>query len=260
MWRRVFAASMSVSFFRAAAAALLLAVAGTAVPVTAAPTDSPLVTRKADVGHRDFRRAKQVLPAIYTGMEEDFYCGCKYEGKDMDLKSCGYQVRKQATRASRLEWEHVVSAWAIGHQRQCWQEGGRKACDRDPFFQRAEGDLVNLVPSIGEVNGDRGNLSFNVWAQRPTTIYGECQTVVDFKQRSVQPRPEVRGRIARIYFYMHETYDLRMSRQDRQLMCAWARSTPVDEWERRRDSRIKARQGNGNHFVTDPAATARFCS
>lgn len=164
-------------------------------------------------------------------------------------------------RAKKLEWEHVVTAWTLGHQRQCWQNGGgRKACGADPAFARAEGDLVNLVPAVGEVNNDRSNLPFSVWTQRPQTIYGQCQTVVDFKAGAVQPRPEVRGRIARIYMYMHETYSLRMSGQDKQLMCAWARSTPVDQWELTRDRRIAARQGNGNRFVTDPKAVANYCA
>jgi len=250
--------SVPASLFRSALFAISLLAAA---PAPAAPSsDTPLVTRKADVGHRDFRRAKEILPSIYTGMQEDFYCGCKYEGKDMNLASCGYQVRKQAARASKLEWEHIVAAWTLGHQRQCWQNGGRKACAADPAFARAEGDLVNLVPSVGEVNGDRSNLPFSVWTQRPDTIYGQCQTVVDFKLGAVQPRPEVRGRIARIYMYMHETYSLRMSRQDKQLMCAWARSMPVDQWELTRDRRIAARQGNGNRFVTDPKAVANYCA
>lgn len=250
--------SLPVSLFRSALLALSLLAASPAP--AAPPSDTSLVTRKADVGHRDFRRAKEILPSIYTGMQEDFYCGCKYEGKVMNLASCGYQVRKQAARASKLEWEHVVAAWTLGHQRQCWQNGGRKACAADPAFARAEGDLVNLVPSVGEVNGDRSNLPFSVWTQRPDTIYGQCQTVVDFKLRAVQPRPEVRGRIARIYMYMHDTYSLRMSRQDKQLMCAWARSMPVDQWELTRDRRIVARQGNGNRFVTDPKAVANYCA
>jgi len=249
--------SLPASLFRSALLAISLLAAA---PAPAAPSDTTLVTRKADVGHRDFRRAKEILPSIYTGMQEDFYCGCKYEGKDMNLASCGYQVRKQAARASKLEWEHIVAAWTLGHQRQCWQNGGRKACAADPAFARAEGDLVNLVPSVGEVNGDRSNLPFSVWTQRPDTIYGQCQTVVDFKLGAVQPRPEVRGRIARIYMYMHETYSLRMSRQDKQLMCAWARSMPVDQWELTRDRRIAARQGNGNRFVTDPKAVANYCA
>lgn len=219
-----------------------------------------LVSRPSAVGHRDFQNAKKVLPRVYAGMEQTFYCGCKYTGKDIDHGSCGYQVRKNANRASKLEWEHVVPAWNIGHQRQCWQHGGRKNCTRtDDTFRQAEGDLVNLVPAIGEVNGDRSNFGFSVWSNDPAPIYGSCKTVVDFKRRAVQPRQEIRGQVARIQIYMHTRYDLRMSEQEQRLFCAWGKAYAVDDGERKRDARIVQLQGSGNRFVTDPAAMARFC-
>ncbi|CAM5322348.1 hypothetical protein SSTU70S_05180 [Stutzerimonas stutzeri] len=70
-----------------------------------------------------------------------------------------------------MEWEHIVPAWVIGHQRRCWQQGGRKHCTaNDPVFSRAEADLHNLVPVVGEVNGDRSNFGFGMlrpaWAVR----------------------------------------------------------------------------------------------
>ncbi|MDX1268943.1 MAG: endonuclease, partial [Oceanisphaera sp.] len=107
-----------------------------------------------------FRQAKQAAPAIYNDHPVTFYCGCPIDahGKKLvpNLERCGYQVRKQQKRASRIEWEHVVPAWELGHQRQCWQQGGRKNCTRnDTVFKRMEGDLHNLVPAVGEVNGDR---------------------------------------------------------------------------------------------------------
>ncbi|WP_281169741.1 endonuclease [Thiomicrospira pelophila] len=37
---------------------------------------------------------------------------------------------------------------------------------------------------------------------------GSCNFKVNFKQRVVEPRDEVKGIIARIYFYMHDRYDL----------------------------------------------------
>jgi deoxyribonuclease-1 len=228
----------------------------TALPAHAAP----LVTRPTAVGPRDFKHAKQVLPRLYANLEQDFYCGCNYKGKTIDQKSCGFRPRKNAARAARLEWEHVVPAWNIGHQRQCWQQGGRKHCAAsDPVYGKAEGDLVNLVPAIGEVNGDRSNFRFNVWDNNPTPMYGQCRTVVDFKQRRVQPRQVVRGRIARIQMYMHTTYRLRMSDQERRLFCTWAKAYPVDAWEREREQRIWKIQGSGNPFVSQPAATERFC-
>lgn len=230
-----------------------------------APNPSPdepveLVTGRTATGQRDFNRAKQVLPDVFRGMESDFYCGCAYKGKEMDLASCGYTPRKSETRASRLEWEHVVPAWVLGHQRQCWQNGGRKNCsNNDPQFKSAEGNLVNLVPSVGEVNGDRSNYAYSAWTSKPEPMYGQCKTIVDFKNKKAQPREEVRGRIARIHFYMYERYQLKLSKQDQQLMCAWAKTYPVDDWEVKRDQRIVKLQGDGNHFVSEKT-TAAFCA
>jgi deoxyribonuclease-1 len=173
---------------------------------------------------------------------------------------CGYQPRKNVTRAARIEWEHVVPAWVLGHQRQCWQQGGRRHCtDTDAIFRRAEGDLNNLVPAVGEVNGDRSNFSYSAWTRQPTSMYGACQTIVDFKLRRVQPREEVRGRAARITLYMYQTYDLQLSRQDKQLMCAWSKTYGVDEWEKKRDQRIVRWQGTGNRLVSDPAWLKASC-
>lgn len=103
---------------------------------------------------RTFSEAKKAAWKLYAPQSTEFYCGCKYTGNRVDLKACGYVPRKNAKRASRIEWEHIVPAWQIGHQRQCWQSGGRKNCTRyDPVYQKAEADLHNLVPSIGEVYG-----------------------------------------------------------------------------------------------------------
>lgn len=225
-----------------------------------------LVTGPNDVGPRNFTHAKEVLPRVYSGHENDFYCNCPFQGKEMDLQACGVRPRKQAVRAQRLEWEHVVPAWAIGHQRQCWQTkidgrmGGRRHCTRsDPDFVRAEGDLVNLVPAVGEINGDRSHYGYGAWTQNPQPMYGQCQTIIDFKQRAIQPRPAVRGEIARIQFYMADTYRLRLSRQDSRLFCAWAHQFPVSQWERLRDSRIVALQGYGNRYVQQPDAIKQRC-
>jgi len=219
------------------------------------------------IGHRDFRYAKKVLPNVYQqDLERDFYCDCSYSGKEIDLKSCGYVPRKQIVRAKRLEWEHIVPAWVLGHQRACWQKkingklGGRRNCTHnDPIFARAEGDLINLVPSIGEINGDRQNFRYSIWSSNPTPIYGQCQTIIDFKNKRIQPRKEIRGRIARIQFYMAEQYGIRLTREDKRIFCAWAREYPVDSWEFERDKRIQKIQGNSNHYVTEALATGKVC-
>lgn len=215
---------------------LLLLACCLALPALAAPP-------------RTFSEAKKIAWQLYAHQSVEFYCGCRYSGNRIDLQSCGYQPRKNPQRAERLEWEHVVPAWVIGHQRRCWQQGGRKHCARsDEAFRRAEADLFNLVPSIGEINGDRSNLSF-AWLPQAPGQYGACPMVVDFQARKVMPRPKVRGMIARTYFYMSQRYGLRMSPQERRLFEAWSRHYPVETWERQRNQRIACVMGWSNPFV-----------
>ena len=78
----------------------------------------------AAAGIHSFSQAKAAGVKVNADVPGDFYCGCKidWQGKKgvIDLESCGYKVRKNENRASRVEWEHVVPAWQFGHQRQCW--------------------------------------------------------------------------------------------------------------------------------------------
>lgn len=185
----------------------------------------------------------------------ELYCGCKWtwvgkSGGRIDAESCGLKTRKQETRAERTEWEHIVPAWTFGHQRQCWQNGGRKHCvDDDPVFRAMEADLFNLYPSVGEVNGDRSNFNYGM-ASNVAAQYGQCKTKVDFDQRAAEPRDEVKGLVARTTFYMFDRYQLNMSRQQQQLLMAWDKQYPVTAWESERNRRIASIMGHANPFVT----------
>lgn len=185
----------------------------------------------------------------------ELYCGCKWSwvgksGGRVDAESCGYQTRKQQSRAERTEWEHIVPAWTFGNQRQCWQKGGREHCvNEDPVFAAMEADLFNLYPSVGEVNGDRSNFNYGM-APGIAPQYGQCKTRVDFNQRAAEPRDEVKGLVARTTFYMFDRYSLSMSRQQQQLLMAWDKQHPVTAWEKERNKRIAAIMGYSNPFVT----------
>lgn len=200
----------------------------------------------------NFQQAKAFAAEINADAPGSFYCGCKinWQGKKgvPDLNSCGYQARKNANRASRIEWEHVMPAWEFGHQRQCWQNGGRKNCSKDPDYRRIETDLHNLQPAIGEVNGDRGNFAYSQW-NGSEKQYGQCEMKVDFKLKQAEPPARARGAIARTYFYMRDQYHLRISRQQTQLFTAWDKLYPVTKWECERDQRIARVQGNHNPYV-----------
>ncbi|THB86308.1 deoxyribonuclease I [Pantoea allii] len=200
----------------------------------------------------NFQQAKTFAAAINADAPGSFYCGCKiqWQGKKgiPDLNSCGYQPRKNANRAARIEWEHVMPAWEFGHQRQCWQDGGRKNCSKDPDYRRIESDLHNLEPAVGEVNGDRGNFAYSQW-NGSEKQYGQCEMKIDFKLKQAEPPARARGAIARTYFYMRDQYHLRISRQQTQLFTAWDKLYPVTQWECERDQRIAKVQGNHNPYV-----------
>jgi Endonuclease I len=160
-------------------------------------------------GIKSFSQAKTAGVKVNSDVPGDFYCGCKinWQGKKgvIDLESCGYKVRKNENRASRVEWEHVMPAWQFGHQRQCWQDGGRKNCAKDPVYRKIESDMHNLQPAVGEVNGDRGNFMYSQW-NGGEGQYGQCAMKVDFKEKVAEPPARSRGAIARTYFYMRDTY------------------------------------------------------
>jgi deoxyribonuclease I len=192
---------------------------------------------------QSFTQAKKIATEVYADHQTSFYCGCSYTSQQKklipDLQSCGYKPRKEPKRASRIEWEHVVPAWTFGHQLQCWQEGGRRNCRKtSEKFRQMEADLMNLVPAIGEINGNRSNYSFAMLEGEPR-VYGACNFEVDFKARKVEPAPEVRGDIARIYWYMRDEYGLKISDKQQKLFEVWSKLDPVDEWETERKDRIE---------------------
>ena len=112
-----------------------------------------------------------------------------------------------------------------------------------------ESDLFNLYPSVGEVNGDRSNFQYGtVTGVAPQ--YGACTTRVDFKDRTAEPRDDVKGLVARSTFYMYDRYGLSMSRQQQQLLMAWDRHYPVSACEREWNSRTAKIMGHQNPFIT----------
>jgi deoxyribonuclease-1 len=198
-----------------------------------------------------WEKAKRSVKAVYADNRVDQYCGCTFDRRNrVDLGSCAYKVRKDGRRAMRIEMEHVVPAASLGQQRACWRSGGRKNCEaNDPDFIKAHNDLHNIIPAVGEVNGDRSNFRFAELSM-PSNQYGACPFKVDFQQRAAEPPPHLKGDIARINFYMRAQHGLRLSQQQERLFQVWDKIDPVDQWEIKRDERIRRIQGNSNPFVT----------
>jgi len=209
----------------------------------------------ADDAPSTFREAKRLLVDIYKANPKTFYCDCEYVSLGRKLsplnEHCKYISRKpKDTRYNRVEWEHVMPASWLGRQRQCWKDGGRKNCRKhDLEFNRMEADMVNLVPSNGEINRDRSNYRFgSIYGEERQ--YGACDFEVDNKRRVAEPRAGIRGNIARTMLFMRDRYEVTLSPSQTKLYAAWNKQDPIDEWERTRDEKILAVQGHSNHYIT----------
>ncbi len=202
-----------------------------------------------------FGKSKRLLATqIYPHHQKAFYSDCDYVVKEKKLiplhKTCGFHYRKNKKRSERIEWEHIVPAWHFGHQLHCWQNGGRMTCRQtNTKFRQMEADMHNLVPAIGEINGDRSNFKYGMIQGEPR-VYGKVDMEIAFKDKRAEPRDMVFGDIARTYFYMRDRYGLEISKAQEKMFIAWNNLDPVDAWEREKNQLVKKLQGDENLYIT----------
>jgi deoxyribonuclease-1 len=189
-----------------------------------------------------------VLPDL---QKADFYV---YEISDEDLQ----------TRATRMEWEHIVPAqnfgktfkeWTKGHKNCISKKGktykGRKCAEQENrTFRYMYADMYNLYPSIGAVNYLRSNFNFTQFGinEKVSDTFGVCGMKISHNK--VEPRAEIRGEIARVYLYMEYNYPhYRIGSPTKELMLRWNKQYPVSRTECKRAARIEKIQGNENQFI-----------
>ena len=202
---------------------------------------------------------------IYKDHTTTFYCGCDYtptgaSGGQIDATGCGYDGSNEshASRASRLEWEHVVPASLMpARQMACWTTGlpqcnepGRNCCERkDDVARTMIFDLHNLVPSVGQPNALRSNKRYGLIDGEERKL-GAC----DFEWSSTltEPAENLRGDVARVWLYMHDRHGLVLLPGEMSRFRKWSCDDLPDQWERVRNSRIRSIQGNGNSYIDNP--------
>ncbi len=202
-----------------------------------------------------FSRSKNIMAKIiYTSHKKLFYSGCKYTIRKKRLipihKSCGFKYRKNKKRSKRVEWEHIMPAWEFGHKLKCWKKGGRLECRlKNRKFQRMEADMHNLVPVIGEINGDRSNFPYSL-IKGERRIYGKPDVEVSFALDIFEPPKNKYGDVARTYLYMRDKYKIKLSYQQEQQFIKWNNQDPVDNWEKVRNRAIAKVQGDQNPYIS----------
>jgi deoxyribonuclease-1 len=212
--------------------------------------------------NQSFSKAKKNLErSVYQDHRETIYCGARFDSKKNVVPPKGFKTAKHKKRAKRIEWEHVVPAENFGRAFSEWRAGdkqcvnrkgksfkGRKCAEKmNVEYRYMQSDMHNLFPAIGAVNAMRSNYNFTM-LPAVKSEFGSCNMKID--NRKAEPPVGARGRIARTYMYMEQTYPkYKMSKQQRQLMNAWDKMYPVTAWECKRSKRIQKVQGNANRVV-----------
>ena len=212
-----------------------------------------------------FSKIKKVLyKKVYPNYGKTFYTNCDWRKKQVDLSSCGLQnsfPRKQMKRATRVEVEHVIpSSWFYkknGNWRQCVIDAKRagkkkrKYCrDNDKQFRKAHNDLINLRPTVGQINANRSNKAFaeRLSGKKQSTFRGNGK-LMQISSRVVVPDDSIKGDIARIGMFMSSRYDLKLSKRVINLYKKWNKLDPVSQEEWVLNKRIERAQGHGNTYV-----------
>ena len=187
-----------------------------------------------------FGSAKREAMRIFDDHRETFYCGCLFSRtKRVAPATCGFEPESESTRSYRIEWEHIVPASKLGEGRACWDhperfaqcrgKSGRACCGRiDRSYRLAESDLLNLRPAVGELNAARSNHPFGIVPGEPRR-WGACD--FELEDGIVEPRPSIRGDIARAYLWMSFRHGVRLSDAEWWRFMDWSLADPPDEWE-----------------------------
>jgi len=136
-------------------------------------------------------------------------------------------------------------------------------------------DIVHVVPTDGYVNNRRGNLplgevgTISYQSNNGYSKVGTCKTA-GFSGQVFEPNDEVKGDIARIYFYMATCYEGQannwsggmfggtkyqpLAQWAFDMFLRWAKLDPVDDVERARNNAVARAdvQNNRNPFVDYP--------
>ncbi|MFT6927088.1 MAG: deoxyribonuclease-1 [Psychromonas sp.] len=179
--------------------------------------------------------------SVYFDHRETIYCAASFDSKKQITPPDGFHTLKYVKRAKKVEWEHIVPAENFGRTFIEWREGnqacvnnkgksfkGRRCAEKVNYeYRHMQADMFNLYPAIGAVNALRSNYNFTMLPGEASD-FGSCKMKIE--NRKTEPPEAARGRIARTYMYMEQTYPrYNMSKQQRKLMNVWSNLHPVSK-------------------------------
>lgn len=202
--------------------------------------------------------AEKQLNRIYklAGKFSTFHCGCVFDKiKQVFPNICerGNKTASKRKLSRTLEWVHMMPAHVFGGSLKCWSkdlctrvdgikvEGAQCCSEVSPRYKKMESDMHNIFPAINRPSSIEETLdpSFGgMWE------YKFCSGDI--------PSLNIRGNMARAYFYMSFQYKIPIPEKREDSLREWHFSDPPDDWELQRNDRIEAIQGNRNPFIDHP--------
>lgn len=170
---------------------------------------------------------------LYANGGETLYCARKFganKGRSINIE-----------HVFPMSW--TLKKFSCRDREQCRKESQE--------FNRVEADMHNLYPSRQDINHARGSAAFAM-VKGEKRKFGQCDLEIDRRRYRAEPRPEVRGNIARAMFYMQDRYGLTIFKKQAALLKQWHREDPPDREEQRRNNAIEKIQGTRNQFIDQP--------
>ena len=129
-----------------------------------------------------------------------------------------------------------------------WKYMNNRACCRkiDPVFAKAEADLHNLRPVIGQLNAIRSNKPYGEISGEDRRIGGcNFESTMDV----VEPDDHIKDNVARIFLYMAETWGVFFTSEEITILRKWSKLESPTEEEKEINKSICLVQGNGNPYI-----------
>lgn len=225
------------------------------------------------------KKAADLKTALYDIIHEHTNIG--YDGllaayHESDKRADGY-LRDWYSNATKF----VIGGSAENHSYKKEGDGyNREHLVPQSWFGSGQmkSDLVQVVPTDGYVNNRRSNMPLgenngSTWKSANGYSKVGASTVAGYSGQCFEPNDEVKGDIARVYFYvlacyqnLHPNWNGGSASQvfdgktypglkdwALKMFLRWAKEDPVDDVERARNEVVYAKQKNRNPFVDYPS-------
>ena len=202
--------------------------------------------------------AEKQLNRIYKlgGKFETLHCGCTFDKiKQVSTNLCKRGSKKllKNKESRTLEWVTMMPEYVFGKSRKCWKKNlcvrsdgtkvkGAQCCSEvSPKYKKMESDMHNLFPAINKLHSTE---------EKPDPFFGG-KWEYEFCPGEM-PAINIKGDIARAYLYMSYQYKIELKEGQENKLRKWHFEDPPGDWEKNRNDRIEAIQGNRNPFIDHP--------